>query len=43
MNGKERKKEKKKDKSTKSDKILTDYQREKNSKSEKGLHIKQAT
>lgn len=39
MKGKETKKEKKKEKSGKSTKILTDYQQAKNSKQDKGLHI----
>ena len=40
MKGNDRKKEKKKEKSDKSNKVLTDYQREKGSKQSEGLIIK---
>ena len=39
MQGKERKKEAKKEKSDKKTKMLTDYQREKQSKSDRGMSI----
>lgn len=39
MKGKEQKREAKKDKSIKKAKVLTDYQREKQSKSDKGMSI----
>lgn len=39
MKGQEKKREAKKDKSTKKTKVLTEYQREKQSKSDKGMSI----